>query len=155
MLVGASPFGEGQSVWMKNSPGFLLDRVETPVLIQATSLTSLLTEWEWFSGLSRLGKPVDFLYIPGGEHPLEKPWDRLTSQQNTVDWLVFWLKGEEDPDPAKVDQYKRWRELRKFQQGNANEKRQGTSPFPAKSSGQCSLKIMRKRHLLCTSVHKK
>ena len=118
MLVGASPFGEGQSVWMKNSPGFLLDRVETPVLIQATSLTSLLTEWEWFSGLSRLGKPVDFLYIPGGEHPLEKPWDRLTSQQNTVDWLVFWLKGEEDPDPAKAEQYKRWRELKQIQKEN-------------------------------------
>jgi hypothetical protein len=30
-----------------------------------------------------------------------------------VDWFCFWLKGEEDPDPAKASQYARWRELRK------------------------------------------
>jgi hypothetical protein len=28
-----------------------------------------------------------------------------------VDWFRFWLKNEEDPDPAKAEQYKRWREL--------------------------------------------
>jgi len=33
-----------------------------------------------------------------------------------VDWFCFWLKGEEDTDPAKVEQYVRWRELRKLQQ---------------------------------------
>jgi hypothetical protein len=32
--------------------------------------------------------------------------------------LCFWLKGEEDPDPAKADQYARWRELRKLQGAN-------------------------------------
>jgi hypothetical protein len=42
----------------------------------------------------------------------------MLSQQTTVDWYGFWLKGEEDPDPAKVEQYKRWRELRKLQQAN-------------------------------------
>jgi len=40
-----------------------------------------------------------------------------------VDWLCFWLKDEEDPDPAKVDQYKRWHELRKLQ-----EKSKATQP---------------------------
>ena len=44
----------------------------------------------------------------------------------SVDWLRFWLKGEEDPDPAKVEQYARWRELRKLQE--ENEKK---SPAPA------------------------
>jgi hypothetical protein len=32
-----------------------------------------------------------------------------------VDWFCFWLKGEEDPGPAKAEQYARWRELRKLQ----------------------------------------
>ena len=36
----------------------------------------------------------------------------MTSQQGNVDWFCFWIKGEEDPDPAKAEQYKRWRELR-------------------------------------------
>jgi hypothetical protein len=35
-----------------------------------------------------------------------------------VDWFCFWLKGEEDPDPDKAEQYKRWRELRKLQSNN-------------------------------------
>ena len=29
--------------------------------------------------------------------------------------MKFWLKDEEDPDPAKAEQYKRWHELRKLQ----------------------------------------
>jgi hypothetical protein len=36
-----------------------------------------------------------------------------------VDWFRFWLKGEEDPDPAKVEQYARWRELRNLQEHNS------------------------------------
>jgi len=33
-----------------------------------------------------------------------------------VDWMKFWLKGEEDSDPAKAEQYNRWRELRNLQE---------------------------------------
>ena len=63
---------------------------------------------EVITGLSRLNKPVELLYIPGGVHVLEKPWDRIASQQGDVDWFCFWLNGEEDPDPAKAEQYARW-----------------------------------------------
>jgi hypothetical protein len=35
--------------------------------------------------------------------------------QRNLDWLNFWLQDKEDPDPAKAEQYKRWRELRKLQ----------------------------------------
>ena len=44
-----------------------------------------------------------------------KPLERLASEQGDVDWFRFWLKGEEDPDPTKAEQYARWRELRKLQ----------------------------------------
>ena len=79
---------------------------------------SVLLDWHWFSGLSRLGKPVEMIYIPEGTHILEKPWDRMISQQGNVDWFCFWLKGEEDPDPTKAEQYKRWRELRSLRRSN-------------------------------------
>jgi hypothetical protein len=42
----------------------------------------------------------------------------MTSQQTTVDWYCFWLKGEGDRDPAKAEQYARWRELRKLQRAS-------------------------------------
>jgi len=111
-LVGGAPFGEGLSLWNERSPGFLLQRVETPLEIQAIGPTSVVGEWEWFSGLSRLNKPVDLRYIPTGTHILEKPWDRMASQQTTVDWFQFWLKNEQDPDPTKAEQYVRWGVLR-------------------------------------------
>jgi hypothetical protein len=121
-LLGGAPFGNGLSAWMKESPGFLLDRVTTPLEIQSIGPASLLAQWEWFSGLSRLGKPVYQLYIPDGTHVLQKPWDRMSSQQSNVDWFGFWLKAEEDPDPSKQSQYERWRQLR-FLVGKRSESR--------------------------------
>ena len=111
-LNGAPPFGGGLSLWMKRSPPFLMNKVRAPLMIQAIGPGSLLSEWDWYSGLSRLDKPVDMIYIPNGSHILERPWDRLTSQEGNVDWFCFWLKGEEDPDPAKAEEYKHWRKLR-------------------------------------------
>jgi len=111
-LNGAPPFGKGLLKWLKVSPAFLMDKIETPLRIQTLYPASLLGDWHWFSGLTRLGKSVEMIYMPEGTHILEKPWDRMISQQGNVDWFCFWLKGEEDPDPAKADQYKRWHNLR-------------------------------------------
>jgi len=109
---GAAPVGKGLRKWLRMSPSFLMDKIETPLRIQTLGPISLLSDWHWYSGLSRLGKPVEMMYIPEGTHVLEKPWERMISQQGNVDWFCFWLKGEEDPDPAKAEQYARWRELR-------------------------------------------
>jgi hypothetical protein len=115
---GGLPFGAGLASWLKNSTGFTLDRVGAAVRLEANGPMSLFGPWEWFVGLSRLGKPVELVYLPEAVHVLVKPWERMTSQQGNVDWFCFWLKGEEDPDPAKTEQYARWRELRRLQQEN-------------------------------------
>lgn len=114
-VYGGPPYGKRLPQWLKQSPSFLMDKIETPLRIQALGPASALGDWPWYSGLSRLGKPVEMIYIPEGTHILEKPWDRMLSQQGNVDWFCFWLKGEEDPDPTKTEQYKRWRELRSLQ----------------------------------------
>jgi dipeptidyl aminopeptidase/acylaminoacyl peptidase len=111
-LNGGAPFGSGLLFWLRRSPEFLLDRVTTPLMVQAASRASLSTQWAEFVGLRRLGKPTELLYFPAGVHVLEKPWDRLASQQGTVDWCVFWLKGEKDPNPSKADKYARWETMR-------------------------------------------
>jgi hypothetical protein len=109
---GAIPFGKGLLKWLKVSPAFLMDKIDTPLRIQPLGPDSLLLDWHWFVGLTRLGKPVEMIYMSEGVHVLEKPWDRMISQQGNVDWFCFWLQGEEDPDPAKAEQYKRWHNLR-------------------------------------------
>jgi len=119
-IYGAAPFGEGLKKWLDAAPGFHINRIHAPVRIEAIGPLSVLTEWELYSSLWRQGKPVDFVYIPGGQHILQKPLDRMASQQGDVDWFRFWLENEEDSDPSKALQYRRWREIRTKNASHAN-----------------------------------
>jgi dipeptidyl aminopeptidase/acylaminoacyl peptidase len=109
---GGPPFGGGLKSWRERASGFNLDKVSTPVRILARNPNSLLCEWEWFAGLTRLHKPVELVYLQNGAHILQRPWERMVSQQGNVDWFAFWLKGEEDHDLSKAAEYARWREMR-------------------------------------------
>ncbi len=113
---GGLPWGKALDLWRERAPGFSFDRVTAPLRLEAIGLGSVLGEWEPYIGLVLQHKPVELFVIPQGEHLLVKPWERLASSQGNVDWFRFWLKGEEDPDPAKAAQYARWRELRKLQE---------------------------------------
>ncbi len=114
-INGGPPFGKSLDLWRDRAPGFNLDRISTPLRLNAISLSSVLEEWEPYAGLLLQHKPVELFVIPDGTHLLVKPWERLAASQGSVDWFRFWLKGEEDPDPAKVEQYVRWRALRRLQ----------------------------------------
>ncbi len=118
-MNGGEPFGPSLKTWMERAPGFNLDHVTAPLLLTALTALSLLGEWEPYAGLLLQGKPAELVYIPDGEHILTKSRERLTSQQGAVDWYRFWLKGEEDPDPAKAAQYLRWHALRAMRDTNA------------------------------------
>jgi poly(3-hydroxybutyrate) depolymerase len=113
-IIGTRPDGNGLDSWVRQSPSFHLDKVTTPIRIEAIGQSSILMEWEIYAALRRENKPVDMIYLPGGQHILQKPLDRLASQQGNVDWFRFWLQGYEDPDPAKAEQYKRWEHLREL-----------------------------------------
>jgi dipeptidyl aminopeptidase/acylaminoacyl peptidase len=115
---GGHPWGEELKAWLKHTPAFKVDKVQAPVRIMALNDRSLFGEWEFFSLLKRIGKPVEMIYLQDGAHELVKPWDRVVAQGGNEEWFRFWLKGEEDTDPAKADQYVRWRELRKLQQSS-------------------------------------
>lgn len=115
-IMGAAPTGAGKERWMKQSPGFNIDKVSgaIPLRIVASYPLDLFVEWEWFSMMKRLGKPVDMVVFLDGVHLLEKPLNRMVSQDGNVDWFDFWLNGREDQDPAKAEQYERWRKLREM-----------------------------------------
>jgi hypothetical protein len=84
--------------------------------IVALGRPSVLEMWQPYAALRYLNKPVDLIVLNSTEYILSNPAARTASQGGTVDWFWFWLKGEEDPDPAKSEQYARWRELRKMQE---------------------------------------
>lgn len=127
-INGGPPWGKNLAAWAKNSPGFNLDKINTPLRLEAFQPFSVLEMWDWFSGMSRMQKPVDFIYLPNASHLLVKPWERVVAQQGLVDWFRFWLMGVEDSDPSKEEQYKRWREL--FKQQHRNEKNASAITLP-------------------------
>ncbi|HEV2615161.1 MAG TPA: hypothetical protein VGU63_00980, partial [Candidatus Acidoferrales bacterium] len=121
---GASPFGKGLETWIREAPGFNADKVRTPLRLELDSgpISEILIEWEMFSNLRYLQKPVELFVIPDiqhGVHILQNPAQRLASETGTVDWFCFWLKGEEDPDPAKAQEYVRWHGLRRLEKLDA------------------------------------
>jgi len=115
-INGGVPQGVAVQSWFTHATGFNLDRVHTPTRLLAFRSDSILNNWEWFAGLRRLGTPVELIWIPDAEHMPVKPWERITAQQGDVDWFCFWLKGEEDHDRDKAEQYARWREMRNQRQ---------------------------------------
>jgi hypothetical protein len=64
---------------------------------------------------------VELLYFPNGTHVLEKPWDRLASQQEAVDWSAFWLKDEADSLSEKRARYARWQAMKDARTSKANQ----------------------------------
>ncbi len=64
--------------------------------------------------LEAMHKPVDLIVLNTDEHVITDPRVRMAAQSGNVDWFRFWLQGYEDPDPAKTEQYARWRQLREM-----------------------------------------
>jgi dipeptidyl aminopeptidase/acylaminoacyl peptidase len=112
-----APVGKNFSTFWRNALPFNLEHVSTPMMSQEPDgLRYLPLMWEVHEVLAMSGKPEELIVFPEGIHNLVKPWERLTSQQAAVDWFAFWLQSEEDPDPAKREQYIRWRAWRAQEQ---------------------------------------
>ncbi|MDB5977305.1 MAG: putative prolyl oligopeptidase family protein [Nevskia sp.] len=114
-MIGAPPFGDGLKLWRERSPEFNLDRVQTPLRVEAFGRNGLFEMWEPYAGLHYLKRPVDLVMLNSSEHVITNPAVRLASQGGMADWMRFWLEGYEDPALAKAEQYKRWEGLRETQ----------------------------------------
>lgn len=63
----------------------------------------------WMRGL---GKPMEVFIYADEHHVKTKPSHRAAIYQRNIQWLKFWLLGEEATDPVDADQYMRWRKMR-------------------------------------------
>jgi dipeptidyl aminopeptidase/acylaminoacyl peptidase len=113
------PFGDGLKTWLDESPAFNVERIRTPLqqLLYSSSEgnTSFLWQWEMFSRLRFLHKPVELYVIPDikhGSHENQNPRQQLALQGRALDWWRFWLLDEEDADERKREQYASWHVLR-------------------------------------------
>lgn len=126
--IGVAPFDNSRGSWVdrwaRESPDFRLDRVQAPVRVEALEgASSLIAQWAFYAGLRELHKPVELYYQPRGAHEAVLPLYWLGSAQGTVDWFLFWLKGEEARASVDSEQYERWSQLRALWKSELGEKR--------------------------------
>jgi dipeptidyl aminopeptidase/acylaminoacyl peptidase len=122
MGVGGWPEGRSSENWHRLSPALNADRVRAPFLANAAD-SEYVAGLQFFTSLKQLEKPAEMFVYANQLHEKNQPKHRYEIYQRNVDWFMFWLKDEEDPDPRKADQYQRWRELRKLQERNLGDAR--------------------------------
>lgn len=107
---GGAPFGPGLDAWRKTTPDFNLERNHAPTLMwEAGSPVGL---WDWYSGMKHFNVPVEMWVLKNGAHEVRDIDQQIQTNQLFVDWFRFWLRGEEDTDAAKTEQYRRWRNMK-------------------------------------------
>ncbi|MBW4332229.1 Atxe2 family lasso peptide isopeptidase [Stakelama sp. CBK3Z-3] len=106
-----SPGAVDAPFWREYSLARNADRVAAPILIQAADREYRLA-LETVAMLRHAEKPVELYVFPDEYHIKWQPRHRYVIYQRVLDWLDFWLRDREDPDPAKQAQYARWRAMR-------------------------------------------
>lgn len=96
--------------WKEVSPALSLETFKTPLLMQFPEQEFRPTI-EFFARLSNSKTPVELYVFPQERHVLAKPRHRLAAYERNLDWFRFWLQDYVDPDPTKVEQYRRWRAM--------------------------------------------
>jgi dipeptidyl aminopeptidase/acylaminoacyl peptidase len=107
------PDGATAPNWQKVSAALNADHIHAPLLINAAD-AEYLYDAQLVAALRNRKKAVEMLIYQDERHEKNQPRHRYSIYQRNLDWLNFWLRDQEDPVPAKAEQYKRWRELRKI-----------------------------------------
>ena len=113
------PFGESLDRWVRNDPSLHTDCIHAALRIESYG-PAVRNDWDVYALMRRQYKPVEMVVIPGGNHSLSRPSERMISLQGNVDWHRFWLKDEKRgelviPAETKADlkeQYVRWEEMK-------------------------------------------
>jgi dipeptidyl aminopeptidase/acylaminoacyl peptidase len=104
---------ETPAQWRQISPTLNLAKLRAPILMQ-------FPEQEYMHGLDYAiplmrSDRADVYVFPNEPHNKFQPRHKLAAYVRNLDWFRFWLEGYEDPEPAKAEQYARWRSMRSSQ----------------------------------------
>lgn len=105
---------DAETVYKDISLSLRAEHITAPILVQASD-AEYLGSLPVFAVLKKHDKPVEMYVFPDETHQLHQPRHQLVYLERNLDWFRFWLLGEEDQNPAKAEQYKRWRKLKSLQ----------------------------------------
>ncbi|HEV2621854.1 MAG TPA: Atxe2 family lasso peptide isopeptidase [Frateuria sp.] len=109
-LWGLGSPSETPQRWSVLSPAFQLDKIHAPILFQHSE-QEYMYALDYEIPLIREQR-ADLYVFPNEPHQKFQPRHKLAAYNRNLDWFRFWLQGHEDPDPAKAEQYVRWRAMR-------------------------------------------
>jgi dipeptidyl aminopeptidase/acylaminoacyl peptidase len=115
--LGGRPQGEAAPRWRELSAALNADRITAPLLIQISD-SELLSSLMLYNALRELNKPIEMIVYADEGHVKSQPKHRYEIYQRNLEWFAFWLQGNEIPDSANNDQYKRWRTLKESRDKN-------------------------------------
>lgn len=69
---------------------------------------------EPYVALTDQGAPVAMYVFPGENHVKWQPAHRRAVYERNVDWFDFWLKGQENQNSSKYEQYILWRKMKEI-----------------------------------------
>ena len=88
-----------------------------PILVNVAD-SELTTSMYTVSELRANAHPIETHVFPQEYHIKWQPAHRYSIYRRNIQWLKFWLLGEEAIDPVSEDQYVRWRALRELHETN-------------------------------------
>lgn len=98
--------------YLQLSPDLQFKDVRTAVLLESGSRSLAVLMLGYGKAARHFGLPSESIVYPNTTHTMAEPAQQKESATLNFDWLRFWLKGEEDKDGLKAEQYKRWDVLR-------------------------------------------
>lgn len=127
---------EDPAYWEPIDVAYNLEEVEAPVLFHIPD-SEMIGSGVLVRRMSDARLPYEAYVFPDELHLKWQSAHRLAVYKRNVDWFRFWLQDIEDPDPAKAEQYERWRKLRQLQCENKRSLRDycnvtATSAAPAR-----------------------
>jgi len=110
-LFGGPLTREHASAYLEFCPVLNVDQINTPLLMEFV-LQGGPIGLEFYTPLRERRVPAELVFYDREEHVFTRPDSRFASMNRKVDWIEFWMSSKEDPEPAKAEQYLRWRRLR-------------------------------------------
>lgn len=110
-VLGGSPDEDKEGLYNILSIGRNAESLKAPLLVNVSD-QEFIASVESVVRLQDAGRPVEMYVYPGEYHFKWQPQHRLAIYRRNIQWLKFWLMGEEESDPVSPGQYERWRKMR-------------------------------------------
>lgn len=108
-IFGGPPVGGTLAAWQALSPPlFVAPKIPQLREVPDSEINGEFDYRRWKDS----GAPVEMVVYPNETHVFHRPQGRRHSLELNMDWFDFWLRGVENGDAAKVEQYERWRAMR-------------------------------------------